>query len=103
MEYCSETCSREATGRVMDDGSASTRGAEVAAWKDIVAQYQKPSRARALWQMVNTLGPYALLWYLMYWSLSVSWWLTLPLAILAGALHVRVFIIHHDCGHGSFF
>jgi omega-6 fatty acid desaturase (delta-12 desaturase) len=53
--------------------------------------------------MLNTLGPYALLWYLMYWSLNVSWWLTAPLAILTGALHVRVFIIHHDCGHGSFF
>jgi len=26
-----------------------------------------------------------------------------PLAILAGAFMVRVFIIHHDCGHGSFF
>jgi acyl-lipid omega-6 desaturase (Delta-12 desaturase) len=87
----------------MDDGSASTRGAAVAAWKDIVAQYQQPSRARALWQTLNTLGPYALLWYLMYWSLNVSWWLTAPLAILTGALHVRVFIIHHDCGHGSFF
>ena len=36
-------------------------------------------------------------------SLSVSWWLVLPLAVLAGAFLVRVFIIFHDCGHGSFF
>ena len=69
----------------------------------MVAKYQKPSTGRALWQMVNTLGPYALLWYLMYRSLAVSYWLTLPLAILAGVFLVRVFIIHHDCGHGSFF
>ena len=27
----------------------------------------------------------------------------MPLAILAGAFLVRVFIIFHDCGHGSFF
>ena len=53
--------------------------------------------------MVNTLVPYAALWYLMYLSLAVSWWLTLPLAVLAGAFLVRVFIIFHDCGHGSFF
>jgi len=39
----------------------------------------------------------------MYLSHGVSWWLTVPLAILAGAFLVRVFIIFHDCGHGSFF
>ena len=73
------------------------------AWKKIVARYQKPSLGRALWQIINTLIPYGALWYLMYLSLSVSWWLTVPLAILAGAFMVRAFIIFHDCGHGSFF
>ncbi len=77
--------------------------AEVAAWREIVAQYQQPSTGRAIWQIVNTVGPYAFIWYLMYHSLSVSWWLTLPLAVFAGAFLVRVFIIFHDCGHGSFF
>ena len=72
-------------------------------WKHIVARYQQPSLPRAIWQMVNTFGPYALLWYLMYHSLAVSWWLVVPLAILAGAFLVRVFIIFHDCGHGSYF
>jgi omega-6 fatty acid desaturase (delta-12 desaturase) len=73
------------------------------AWKDIVARYQKPSVGRGVWQIVNTLVPYATLWYLMYLSLAVSWWLVAPLAVLAGAFLVRVFIIFHDCGHGSFF
>jgi omega-6 fatty acid desaturase (delta-12 desaturase) len=76
---------------------------DVAAWKEIVAKYQQPSVWRALWQITNTLVPYALLWYLMYISLSVSWWLVIPLAALAGAILIRVFIIFHDCGHGSFF
>ena len=76
---------------------------DVKAWKEIVAKYQQPSTGRALWQIINTLGPYALLWYLMYWSLAVSWWIIVPLAVLTGALQVRVFIIHHDCGHRSFF
>src|SRR5512140_2618705 len=74
-----------------------------AAWQRIVAKYQQPSNARAMWQVVNTLVPYALLWLLMYWSLRVSWWLTIPLAVLAGGFLVRIFIIFHDCGHGSFF
>ncbi|HYT61270.1 MAG TPA: fatty acid desaturase [Haliangiales bacterium] len=73
------------------------------AWKQIVARYQKPSIGRSVWQIVNTLVPYAALWYLMYLSLAVSWWLTVPLAVLAGAFMVRAFIIFHDCGHGSFF
>lgn len=73
------------------------------AWKKLVAPYQTPTVGRSVWQVVNTLVPYAVLWYLMYLSLAVSWWLTVPLAMLAGAFMVRAFIIFHDCGHGSFF
>lgn len=87
----------------VDSITQSNRQADAAGWREIVAQYQKPSTGRALWQTVNTLGPYALLWYLMYLSLSVSWWLAVPIVVLTAAFHVRVFIIHHDCGHGSFF
>ena len=76
---------------------------DAAAWKEIVRKYQKPSTWRALWQIVDTLVPIAALWYLMYLCLPVSLWLVVPLAVLMGALLVRVFIIFHDCGHGSFF
>ncbi|HKX62025.1 MAG TPA: fatty acid desaturase [Verrucomicrobiae bacterium] len=76
---------------------------DTTAWKQVVLEYQKPSLARALWQIINTLGPLALIWYLMYRTLAISWWLTLPLAMLAGLFLVRVFIIFHDCGHGSYF
>lgn len=72
-------------------------------WQKIVAKYQNPRRGRSIWQIVNTLVPYALLWYVMYLSLNVSYWLTLALAIVAAGFLVRVFIIFHDCGHGSFF
>ena len=76
---------------------------DISAWKEIVMRYQKPAIWRGAWQIVNTLIPYALLWYLMFLSLRISFWLALPLAALAGAFMVRVFIISHDCGHGSFF
>jgi omega-6 fatty acid desaturase (delta-12 desaturase) len=90
---------------MMNDSSSAEAGprADNAAWKAIVLKYQKPSTIRALWQLVDTIIPYALCWYLMYLCVAVSWWLVLPLAVLAGALLVRVFIIFHDCGHGSFF
>jgi len=74
-----------------------------APWKLAIEKYQQPSSWRALWQLLNTFVPYALLWYLMHLSVAVSWWLTVPLAVLAGALLMRIFIIFHDCGHGSYF
>ena len=85
------------------DSTPDAAETETAAWKQIVAEYQNPSLPRALWQIANTLLPYALLWYLMYRSLAISWWLVVPLAVLAGAFLVRIFIIFHDCGHGSYF
>jgi omega-6 fatty acid desaturase (delta-12 desaturase) len=69
----------------------------------VLTRFQRPSAARATWQIVNTFIPYFLLWYLMYHVSQISLWLTLPLAMLAGSLLVRVFIFFHDCGHGSFF
>ncbi len=69
----------------------------------MVAKYQQPAWGRGLWQLINTLVPYAALWALMYVTRGVSIWLTGALALLAAGFLVRVFIIFHDCGHGSFF
>ena len=83
--------------------TADSHGSQPAAWKEIVVRYQKPSVGRAAWQITNTLVPYCALWVLMYFTTPISWWLTLPLAVLAGGFLVRMFIIHHDCGHSSYF
>jgi omega-6 fatty acid desaturase (delta-12 desaturase) len=72
-------------------------------WGPLVAKYQRPSSKRSIWQVANTFIPFFLLWYLMYLSLNLSYWLTLLLAVPAAGLLVRIFIIQHDCGHGSFF
>jgi len=71
-------------------------------WREIVARYQTPSVKRAIWQLVSTIVPLIGAFLLMYWSLSVSYWLTLALALPASGLTIRTFIIMHDCGHGSF-
>jgi len=39
----------------------------------------------------------------MYLCLEVSHWIALPLSLLAAGFLIRIFIIQHDCGHGSFF
>jgi len=68
-----------------------------------VAPFESPSLALGAWQIVTSLGLYVLTVAVMYWSLGISYWLTLALAIPASVLLVRTFIVQHDCGHGSFF
>jgi omega-6 fatty acid desaturase (delta-12 desaturase) len=72
-------------------------------WTEAVAKYQQPSLSRSLGQMANTLIPYMALLAAMYASLTLSYWLVLALAVPASGFLVRIFIICHDCGHGSFF
>lgn len=73
------------------------------AWAEIVAKYQMPVVWKSVWQIVNSCVPFVVAWYLAYRALAVSYWLTLALAVLAAGFEVRLFIIQHDCGHGSFF
>ncbi|HSD74696.1 MAG TPA: fatty acid desaturase [Steroidobacteraceae bacterium] len=73
--------------------------------RQLCARFAKPSLGRALWQLINTLPLFALLWALMVWTVNMEWsyvW-TLLLALPAAGLFVRMFIIQHDCGHGSYF
>lgn len=53
--------------------------------------------------MINSIVPYIGLWVAMIYSLNISYWLTLGLSIIAAGFLARIFIIFHDCGHGSFF
>ena len=71
--------------------------------KKILAKYTRPDWRKSIWQVANSFIPYIMLAVLMYFSLSVSYWLTLALAIPAAGFMIRIFIIFHDCGHGSFF
>jgi omega-6 fatty acid desaturase (delta-12 desaturase) len=72
-------------------------------WRQIIEKYQAPAVRRGVWQILNTLVPYLALWGVIRLLLPISFWLTIPVAILAGGFLVRLFIIFHDCGHGSFF
>jgi acyl-lipid omega-6 desaturase (Delta-12 desaturase) len=72
-------------------------------WHSIISKYNKPRVSRSVWQLINSIVPYILLWVLMVFTLKISFWLTLPLIILAAGFLIRIFIIFHDCGHGSFF
>ena len=109
QDHGSDPASRPATPA--QGGIAATAASTVAAvaregasaWRSIVARFQTPSWGRAAWQLASTLSAYVATWALMLLLLNVSWWFLVPLVPLAAGLLVRIFIIHHDCGHGSFF
>jgi omega-6 fatty acid desaturase (delta-12 desaturase) len=71
--------------------------------KQDVAPYEKTDMKSSVIQIVNTLIPLFVLWYAAYASLSVSYWLTLPIIVAASGFVVRTFILFHDCCHQSFF
>lgn len=70
--------------------------------KENMTRFGTASVWRAWWQVANSFIPYVLLWVAMVYALGVSYWLMLPLAILAAGFLARIFIIFHDCGHASF-
>lgn len=72
-------------------------------WMKKIAKYNNPDLKKSIWQIVNSLVPYIALWALMIYFYDISYWVTLALAIPAAGFMVRIFIIFHDCGHGSFF
>ena len=76
---------------------------KLAQLKKHIKPFENPDTKASVWQLVNTLPPFFLLWYLAYEAISVSLILSIALSILAGGFVVRVFIIFHDCCHGSFF
>jgi omega-6 fatty acid desaturase (delta-12 desaturase) len=82
--------------------SAVTPEAERALLKEL-AVYARPVPGRSLLQIAAAFGPFLAACALAYWAYGVSPWLAAALAVPAGALLVRVFIVQHDCGHRSFF
>ena len=72
-------------------------------WVKVVMKYNFPDTFKSWWQVINSVVPYIVLWVLMVYSIRVSYWLTLLLSVFAAGFLVRIFIIFHDCGHGSFF
>ena len=66
-------------------------------------EYRTPSLRRSLTQLAITAAGFAATWALMWAAAAQAYWLSLLLAPLAAALLVRLFVIQHDCGHGSYF
>jgi len=72
-------------------------------WIKILARYRDPSAGRSIFELLVTLVPFFVLWGVAWWTLSISYWLALAIALVNGVFLVRLFIIQHDCGHRAFF
>lgn len=68
----------------------------------ILAAYGQSSVRSATFQLSTTLALFAASWMAMLASLAGPYWITLLLSVPTGLLVVRLFILQHDCGHGSF-
>jgi acyl-lipid omega-6 desaturase (Delta-12 desaturase) len=68
-------------------------------------QYAKPDLRQSILQLLNTFIPYIALWVILVYLVNKKYpfgWILLFIFV-ASLFLVRIFIIFHDCSHGSFF
>jgi|SRR5579872_844486 omega-6 fatty acid desaturase (delta-12 desaturase) len=81
-----------------------TNAARAGDWALALKHYRAPSVSRACFEIAVTLVPFLALWALMLFAVYAGWyWLYAFMIAPAAGLLVRLFMIQHDCGHGSFF
>jgi hypothetical protein len=68
------------------------------------ARYREPSHCRSIFEIAVTLVPFVALWALAWAAVHFGYWeLSFLPGVPAAGFLVRLFMIQHDCGHGSFF
>lgn len=72
-------------------------------WKETIASWRGADTRRSVIQLATTAAIFFALWIATFLSLEVSYALTLGLAVPTAGFQIRLFMIQHDCGHGSFF
>ncbi|WP_255551707.1 fatty acid desaturase [Erythrobacter crassostreae] len=87
-----------ATAEISDDTAINPRKLS----RDLAA-FRTPRVSRSIWEAASTLVPFAALMATMLFAVQAEYYIALALIPLAGMLLLRLFIIQHDCGHGSFF
>jgi omega-6 fatty acid desaturase (delta-12 desaturase) len=75
----------------------------VRAWLKILAAYRQPRMGRSSLELLVTVLPFAAISVAAYVLVAMGFWLGIVLVIPAAAFLLRLFMIQHDCGHGSFF
>jgi acyl-lipid omega-6 desaturase (Delta-12 desaturase) len=73
-------------------------------WTRILSGYTAPNHARSVAELAITALPLVTLWTAAWFTFSLGFaWASLLIAIPAAGFLLRLFVIQHDCGHGTFF
>ena len=68
-----------------------------------ISVFAQPIVTRSIVELAITVVPFMILWVATWAALASGYWFGLLLTIPAGGLLLRLFVIQHDCGHGSLF
>ncbi len=82
------------------DAAAKTEGQS---WTKALARYRQPRPLRSVLEIVATVVPFVLLWASAVLAIQQDLWWGIVLTIPAAGFLVRLFILQHDCGHGTLF
>ena len=69
----------------------------------IIRRHTHADNVKALAQVLTVLAALALLWWIAVLSLGVSRWLTALAVLLISLFALRIFVLRHECTHGSLF
>ncbi len=101
-----ELCSRPTSKRALAPFNPLTGGADVLdarRWTRLLNNYSTPNRLRSIAELAVTALPLVVLWTAAWFTFSLGHaWASLLIAIPAAGFLVRLFMIQHDCGHGTF-
>jgi len=91
-------------GEILNDRPKSAGAvADLRALTQVLAGYREPNHGRSVVEILIIVVPFILLRLLMWWTLRIGYGIYLLLAIPTAGFLVRLFMIQHDCGHGSSF
>jgi omega-6 fatty acid desaturase (delta-12 desaturase) len=72
-------------------------------WPLRLAKYRQQDNFRGLREIIVTVACFVALWTATWLLALLSYWLALLVAVPTAGFLVRLFMIQHDCGHGTLF
>lgn len=72
-------------------------------WNKSLRPYLVKSDSTAWIQILNTVIPYAILWYLYAQFVGQYEWIVFPFIIVMAFFILRFFVLMHDCGHNALY
>jgi acyl-lipid omega-6 desaturase (Delta-12 desaturase) len=85
------------------NSAASHGGFSEKPWLKILSGYRQPALSRSFYELAVTLIPFVLLWAAAWLAIHLGYWIGVILVVPAAGFLLRLFMLQHDCGHGSFF